>query len=148
LSINGKHTVDHYHKELGQVMWDYCGMSRTAEGLKKAKGLVKEIRENFWKDVKIMGTNEELNQTLEKAGRVADFMELGELMIDDALHRNESCGGHFREEYQTPEGEAKRDDENFSYVAAWEYQGFNKDELLHKENLVFENVKLTQRSYK
>lgn len=148
LSIDGKHTVDHFHKELGQVMWDYCGMSRTAEGLKKAKGMVQEIRENFWKDVKIMGANEELNQTLEKAGRVADFMELGELMIDDALHRNESCGGHFREEYQTPEGEAKRDDENFSYVAAWEYQGPNKDELLHKENLVFENVKLTQRSYK
>ena len=148
LSINGKHTVDHFHKELGQVMWDYCGMSRTAEGLKKAKGLVQEIRSNFWKDVKILGTNDELNQTLEKANRVADFMELGELMIDDALHRNESCGGHFREEYQTPEGEAKRDDENFSYVAAWEYQGQNKDEILHKEDLVFENVKLTQRSYK
>jgi len=148
LNINGKHTVDHFHKELGQVMWDFCGMSRTAEGLKKAKKMVQEIRENFWKDVKILGANEELNQSLEKAGRVIDFMELGELMIDDALHRDESCGGHFREEYQTEEGEAKRDDENFSYVAAWEYQGPGKDEILHKENLIFENVKLTQRSYK
>jgi succinate dehydrogenase / fumarate reductase flavoprotein subunit len=129
-------------------MWDYCGMSRTAEGLKKAKKMVQEIRENFWNDVKILGTHEELNQSLEKAGRVVDFMELGELMIDDALHRDESCGGHLREEYQTGEGEAKRDDENFSYVAAWEYQEPGKDETLHKENLIFENVKLTQRSYK
>ncbi len=148
LNTKGKHTVDHFHKELGKVMWEYCGMSRTAEGLKKAKGMVQEIRNSFWKDVKVLGTNEELNQTLEKAGRVADFLELGELMIDDALHRDESCGGHFREEYQTPEGEAKRDDENFSYVAAWEYQGPGKDEKLNKEDLIFENVKLTQRSYK
>ncbi len=148
LSINGTKPVDYFHKKLGKVMWDYCGMSREAEGLKKAKKLVQEIREEFWKDVKVIGTNEELNMTLEKAGRVADFLELGELMIDDALHRNESCGGHFREEYQTEEGEAKRDDENFAYVGAWEYQGEGKEEVLHKEELKFENVKLTQRSYK
>lgn len=148
LSIKGSKPVDYFHKKLGKVMWDYCGMSRDAEGLKQAKGMVQEIREEFWKDVKVIGSNEELNMTLEKAGRVADFIELGELMIDDALNRNESCGGHFREEYQTEEGEAKRDDENFSYVAAWEYQGEGKDEVLHKEDLKFENVKLTQRSYK
>lgn len=148
LSIKGSKPVDYFHKKLGKVMWDYCGMSRDAEGLKKAKGMVQEIKEEFWKDVKVIGSNEELNMTLEKAGRVADFIELGELMIDDALNRNESCGGHFREEYQTEEGEAKRDDENFSYVAAWEYQGEGKDEVLHKEDLKFENVKLTQRSYK
>src|SRR5690606_1503585 len=146
LSINGSKTVDDFHKELGKIMWEYCGMSRTAEGLKKAKGLVRSLREEFWKDVKVVGVNEELNMTLEKAGRVADFLELGELMIDDALMRNESCGGHFREEYQTPEGEAQRDDENFSFVGAWEYKGENQQAVLHKENLVFENVKLTQRS--
>ena len=123
-------------------------MSRTAEGLKKAKGMVKELREEFWRNVKVIGENEELNMTLEKAGRVADFLELGELMIDDALHRNESCGGHFREEYQTEDGEAQRDDENYAYVAAWEYKGENQDAVMHKEDLAFENVKLTQRSYK
>ncbi len=148
ISINGSKPVDHFHKRLGKVMWDYCGMSRTEEGLKKAKKMVQEIKEEFWKDVKVIGTNEELNMTLEKANRVADFLELGELMIDDALDRNESCGGHFREESQTEEGEAKRDDENYSYVSAWEYTGEGKDEKLHKEELVFENVKLTQRSYK
>ncbi len=148
LSINGEKTVDEFHKELGKIMWEYCGMSRTAEGLKKAKVMVKELREEFWKNVKVIGENEELNMTLEKAGRVADFLELGELMIDDALHRNESCGGHFREEYQTEEGEAQRDDENYAYVAAWEYKGENQDALMHKEDLAFENVKLTQRSYK
>jgi len=148
LSINGSKTVDDIHKKLGKVIWDYCGMSRNAEGLKKAKGMVKEIRQEFWNDVRVLGDKDELNQSLEKAGRVADFLELGELMIDDALNRNESCGGHFREEYQTPEGEALRDDENYSYVAAWEYQGENMDEVLHKEDLKFENVKLTQRSYK
>ncbi len=147
LSINGKKPVDQFHKELGHIMWDYCGMSRTAEGLKKAKKMVQELRDEFWKDVKVVGTSDELNMSLEKANRVADFLELGELMIDDALNRNESCGGHFREEYQTEEGEAKRDDENFSYVAAWEYNGPGKA-TLHKEDLVFENVKLTQRSYK
>ncbi len=148
LSIKGSKPVDYFHKKLGKVMWDYCGMSRNAEGLKKAKKMVQEIREEFWKDVKVIGDNEELNMTLEKASRVADFLELGELMIDDALNRDESCGGHFREEHQTEEGEAKRDDENFSYVAAWEYTGENAQEVLHKEDLQFENVKLTQRSYK
>jgi succinate dehydrogenase / fumarate reductase flavoprotein subunit len=148
LKINGNKTVDEFHKELGKIMWNYCGMARNAEGLKFARKKVQEIREEFWKNVKVVGTNEELNITLEKALRVADFLELGELMIVDALHRNESCGGHFREEYQTEEGEAKRDDNNYAYVAAWQYNGKNQDETLNKEPLVFENVKLTQRSYK
>jgi succinate dehydrogenase / fumarate reductase flavoprotein subunit len=148
LSINGKKTVDAFHKELGKIMWDFCGMSRHAEGLKGAKAKIKALKEEFWRDVKVLGVNEELNQTLEKASRVADFIELGELMVDDALNRNESCGGHFREEFQTEEGEAKRDDANYSYVAAWEYKGPGKEEELHKEDLIFENVKLTQRSYK
>lgn len=147
LSINGSKPVDQFHKELGKVMWDYCGMSRTEDGLKLAKKKIKEIRDEFWSNVKVVGTSDELNMSLEKANRVADFLELGELMVDDALHRNESCGGHFREEYQTEEGEAKRDDENFTYVAAWEYNGPGKA-TLHKEDLIFENVKLTQRSYK
>jgi succinate dehydrogenase / fumarate reductase flavoprotein subunit len=123
-------------------------MARTAEGLTKAKGLIQELRKEFWSNTKVLGANEELNMSLEKAGRVADFLELGELMVDDALHRRESCGGHFRLESQTEEGEAKRDDENFTYVAAWEYTGDNQPEVLHKEELIFENVKLTQRSYK
>ncbi len=148
IAINGTKPVDYFHKKLGKVMWDYCGMSRNKEGLEKAKGLLKEVKEEFWRDVKVIGSNEELNMTLEKAGRVADFFELGELMMDDAIDRNESCGGHFREEYQTEEGEARRDDENYTYVSAWEYQGEGKPEKLHKEDLVFENVKLTQRSYK
>lgn len=148
LSIKGDKTVDHFHKKLGKIMWNYCGMARTAEGLTKAKAMIKELKAEFWSNVKVLGENEELNQSLEKAHRVADFLELGELMVDDALNRNESCGGHFREEYQTPEGEALRDDENFAYVAAWEYKGEGQEEVLHKEQLVFENVKLTQRSYK
>ncbi len=148
VSIKGTQTVDQLHKKLGRVMWDKCGMSRTEEGLKEAREEVKKIKEEFWNDVKVLGTDEELNQTLEKASRLADFIELGALMIEDALTRNESAGGHFREEYQTPEGEAKRDDENYSYVAAWEYTGENTAEKLHQESLVFENVKLTQRSYK
>ncbi|MEM8969390.1 MAG: fumarate reductase/succinate dehydrogenase flavoprotein subunit [Bacteroidota bacterium] len=148
IGINGTQTVDQIHKKLGRVIWDKCGMSRTAEGLKEAREEVKKIKDEFWNDVKVLGTAEELNQTLEKASRVADFIELGALMIEDALDRKESCGGHFREEYQTPEGEALRDDENFSYVAAWEYQGPDMPEKLNKEDLVFENVKLTQRSYK
>jgi succinate dehydrogenase / fumarate reductase flavoprotein subunit len=148
ISINGSQTVDMLHKKLGKVMWDKCGMSRTAEGLKEAREEVKKIKEEFWNDVKVLGTDEELNQTLEKASRLSDFIELGALMIEDALDRNESCGGHFREEYQTPEGEALRDDENYSYVSAWEYQADDIAEKLHKEPLVFENVKLTQRSYK
>jgi succinate dehydrogenase / fumarate reductase flavoprotein subunit len=148
LSIKGSKSVDHFHKELGKIMWEYCGMSRTAEGLTKAKGMVKELRDEFWKNVKVLGSNEEFNSSLEKASRVADFLELGELMIDDALHREESCGGHFREEHQTEEGEAKRNDEDFAYVAAWEFKNLDIAEELHKEELNFENVKLTQRSYK
>jgi succinate dehydrogenase / fumarate reductase, flavoprotein subunit len=140
--------VDEFHKELGKLMWDYCGMSRNAEGLQYAKGKIRELREEFWTNVKLVGVNEEMNQTLEKAGRVADFIELGELMVTDALNRNESCGGHFREEYQTPENEALRDDEHYAYVAAWQYTGDNSEPLLNKEELKFENVKLTQRSYK
>ncbi|WP_353195858.1 fumarate reductase/succinate dehydrogenase flavoprotein subunit, partial [Parapedobacter defluvii] len=148
LSLKGSKTVDDIHKKLGHIMWEYCGMARNEVGLTKAKGLIQELRREFWSDVTVLGENEEMNQSLEKAGRVADFLELGELMVDDALNRRESCGGHFREESQTEEGEAKRDDENFRYVAAWEYQGENQPEVLHKEALEFENVKLTQRSYK
>ncbi len=147
LSINGKFTVDEIHRKLGLVIWDYCGMSRSAEGLTKAKKMVQELKHQFWTDVKVVGTNEELNITLEKALRVADFIELGELMIDDALNRNESCGGHFREESEV-DGEAKRDDENYAYVAAWEYTGENQPENLHKEHLTFEYAKPSQRSYK
>jgi succinate dehydrogenase / fumarate reductase flavoprotein subunit len=148
LSINGNKTVDDYHKELGKIMWDYCGMARNEEGLKYAKEKIAELREDFWKNVKVLGENEEMNLSLEKAGRLADFLELGELMIDDAQDRKESCGGHFREESQTEEGEAKRIDDQYSYVAAWKYQGDGQPEVLEKENLEFENVKLTQRSYK
>jgi succinate dehydrogenase / fumarate reductase flavoprotein subunit len=148
MSINGNKTVDQFHKELGKIMWEKCGMARNEKGLKEAKKEIQQLREEYWKDVKVLGVNEEFNMTLEKALRVADFMELAELMVDDALNRNESCGGHFREESQTEEGEAKRDDEKFAYVSAWEYQGDNQPEKMHKEELVFENVKLTQRSYK
>ncbi|WP_304065415.1 fumarate reductase/succinate dehydrogenase flavoprotein subunit [Pedobacter glucosidilyticus] len=148
LSLRGNKTVDEYHRDLGKIMWEYCGMSRSEEGLKKAKKLISDLREDFWKNAIVLGEGEEVNQSLEKAGRVADFIELGELMVDDALNRNESCGGHFREEYQTPEGEALRNDDDYAYVAAWEYKGKNQPEELHKEELVFENVKLTQRSYK
>ena len=148
ISINGSQTVDQLHKKLGRVMWDKCGMSRTEEGLLEAREEIKKIKDEFWNDVKVLGTDEELNQTLEKASRLSDFIELGALMIEDALDRRESCGGHFREESQTPEGEALRDDENFSYVSAWQYNGDDIAETLVKEPLVFENVKLTQRSYK
>jgi succinate dehydrogenase / fumarate reductase flavoprotein subunit len=148
LSRKGEKTVDELHRQLGLTIWDYCGMSRTAEGLKKAQGIIAGIKKEFETNVKVLGSNEEMNQSLEKALRLADFIELGALMIQDALDRNESCGGHFREEYQTPDGEALRDDANFAYVAAWEYAGENNPEALHKEPLHFENVKLTQRSYK
>lgn len=148
LSIKGKKTVDQLHRELGLLMWDYCGMSRTDEGLRKAKTKIQELRAEFWKNVNVLGSANELNQELEKAMRVADYMELSELMVDDALNRSESCGGHFREESQTPEGEALRKDDEFAYVAAWQYNGDNQPEILNKEPLVFENVKLTQRSYK
>ena len=148
LSMKGEKTVDELHRKLGLTMWDYCGMSRTEEGLKKAQGIIADIKKEFETNVKVLGANEEMNQSLEKALRLADFIELGALMVQDALDRNESCGGHFREEYQTPDGEALRDDENYAYVAAWEYKGDNQSEVLHKEALKFENVKLTQRSYK
>jgi succinate dehydrogenase / fumarate reductase flavoprotein subunit len=147
MSINGNRTVDDIHRELGKIMWDYVGMSRNEQGLKKAIQMIRELREEFWKNVKIPGNDMDLNQTLERAGRLADFLELGELMAIDALHRNESCGGHFREEYQTEDGEAKRDDENFAYVAAWEFKDVG-DWVLHKEPLVFEYVKPSTRSYK
>jgi succinate dehydrogenase / fumarate reductase flavoprotein subunit len=147
LSIKGSRTVDSYHRELGSIMWEYCGMERTDEGLRKAIDMIRELRADFWKNVNVPGSGDDLNQSLEKAGRVADFLELGELMCIDALHRTESCGGHFRAESQDEEGEAKRDDENFSYAAAWEWTGGDKP-VLHKEELVFEYVKPSTRSYK
>ncbi|MDI3254024.1 MAG: fumarate reductase/succinate dehydrogenase flavoprotein subunit [Bacillota bacterium] len=148
LSIKGRRTVDSFHRELGKIMWDYCGMSRTAEGLEHAIQKIRELREEYWQNVNVPGSGDDLNQSLEKAGRVADFFELGELMCIDARHRNESCGGHFREEYQTPDGEAQRDDEHFSYVAAWEYRGTGNQPELHKEPLEFHYVHPSQRSYK
>ena len=148
LEINGTRTVDSFHRELGNIMWDYCGMSRNDEGLRKALERIPEIRSEFWENVKVPGESNNLNQELEKAGRVADFMELAELMCVDALHRTESCGGHFREESQSPEGEAMRDDENFSYVAAWQFDGVGNKPILHKEQLDFEYVLPSQRSYK
>ncbi|MGD0299027.1 MAG: fumarate reductase/succinate dehydrogenase flavoprotein subunit [Bryobacteraceae bacterium] len=148
LAIQGHRTVDWFHRRLGKIMWDDCGMSRSAESLKTAIAQIRELREEYWKDVKIVGSADDLNQSLEKAGRVADFFELGELMCLDALHRNESCGGHFREEYQTADGEAQRNDEQFSYVAAWEYNGPDQAPVLHKEPLTFEYVHPSQRSYK
>ncbi|HTI27418.1 MAG TPA: FAD-binding protein, partial [Kutzneria sp.] len=144
LNVKGKRSVDSFHRELGLLMWDYCGMSRTREGLTKALERVPELRAEFWRDVRIPGSSAELNQELEKANRVADFLELAELLLIDALHREESCGGHFREEHQTPEGEAQRDDDNFSYVAAWEH---GEIPVLHREELAFEHVHPTQRSY-
>ena len=148
LASNGTRTPDQFHKALGHIMWEYCGMARNAEGLTHAKAEIQKLRRDYLTDLKITGTGEEFNQALEKAGRVADFLELGELMVDDALDRNESCGGHFREEYQTPEGEALRNDDEYAFVSAWEYMGENQPERLNKEELHFENVKLTQRSYK
>ncbi|MBX7148802.1 fumarate reductase/succinate dehydrogenase flavoprotein subunit [bacterium] len=148
VSKTGTRSVESFYRELGFIMWDYVGMSRTAEGLKTAIGKIQKLRDEFWKTVKIPGSNEELNKNLEMAGRVADFFDLGELMARDALNRSESCGGHFREESQTPEGEAQRIDDQFSYVSAWEYKGNNAEPVLHKEELKFENVHLSQRSYK
>ncbi len=150
LAVKGTHSVDHYHRELGKLVWDYCGMARNKAGLEKALSEIPALRDAFWSDVKVLGDGNSFNQSLEKALRVADFMEFAELKVRDALHREESCGGHFREEHQTEEGEAKRDDENFAYVAAWEYGGpdIATDATLHKEPLVFENITLTQRSYK
>ncbi len=147
-SGKGGKTVDHYHKELGKVMWDYCGMARNKEGLELALKKIPEIRADFWENVIVPGSGQELNQSLERAGRVADFLEFGELLVRDALNREESCGGHFREESQTEENEAKRDDANFSYVAVWEYKGLGSAPALHKEPLTFEYVTPSQRSYK
>jgi succinate dehydrogenase / fumarate reductase flavoprotein subunit len=148
LNGNGNRTVDSFHRELGKIVWDYCGMGRNESGLKKALSQIPVLREEFWKNVRVLGANEEFNQSLERAGRVADFFELAELMCLDALDRKESCGGHFREEYQTPEGEALRDDANFSYVAAWQYQGEGRSPALTKEPLTFNYVHPSQRSYK
>ncbi|HEY8945793.1 MAG TPA: FAD-binding protein, partial [Polyangiaceae bacterium] len=148
LSIGGTRSPDSFHRELGSVMWDYCGMARNEAGLRHAIQRIGEIRERFWQDLRILGSGEELNQSLEQAGRTADFLELGELMCLDALHRQESAGGHFREEFQTEEGEARRDDQNFSYVAAWQFTGDVSRPTLHRERLDFEYVKPSQRSYK
>ena len=148
LNGDGKRTVDSFHRELGKIVWDYCGMARNEAGLNKALSLIPALREEYWKNVRVLGANEEFNQSLEKAGRVADFFELAELMCIDALHRKESCGGHFREEYQTPEGEALRDDANYSYVAAWGFQGDGRAPALTKEPLTFNYVHPSQRSYK
>jgi len=148
ISIKGKQTASSFHKRLGKIMWDHCGMVRNEEGLKKALTLIKELKEEFWRDLNVPGGSGEVNQELEKAGRVADFFELSELLVNDALARKESCGAHFREEYQTPEGEALRNDDEFAYVAAWEYAGEGKPAILHKEELRFEEVEMKVRSYK
>ena len=148
LSIQGNRSPDSYHKELGKIMWDKCGMARNETGLREAIDAIQALRADFWQNVRVPGEAGEFNQTLEKAGRVADFLELGELMCRDALERTESCGGHFREEYQTPEGEALRDDANQTHVSAWEYKGADETPVMHKEDLSFDYVKLAQRSYK
>ena len=148
MRINGNRSADSFHKELGHIMWEYCGMARTEEGLKKAIGLIRELRKDFWQNLRVPGDPDTLNQSLEKAGRTADFLELGELMCIDALNRKESCGGHFRLESQTPEGEALRNDDDFLYVAAWQYGGPGEPPILHKEALEYQNIELKQRSYK
>ncbi|MBW6499039.1 MAG: fumarate reductase/succinate dehydrogenase flavoprotein subunit [Bacteroidales bacterium] len=148
IAVNGTQTASSFHKRLGKILWDHCGMFRNAQGLQKGLELLNELEEEFWKEIKIPGSKEEMNQELEKAIKVADYFEVGRLMIEDALARNESCGAHFREEYQTEQGEARRDDANYSYVSAWEYQGHGKKPLLHKEPLKFEFVELKERSYK
>ena len=148
ISVNGNRTAGTFHRSLGEIMWNYCGMSRNGEGLKKAAMMVQDLKKEFWKNLKVPGRLDDLNQELEKAGRVADYLELADLMITDALNRSESCGAHFREESRTEEGEAKRDDKNFSYVAAWEYTGENSPHKLHKEELKFEFVEVKERSYK
>jgi succinate dehydrogenase / fumarate reductase flavoprotein subunit len=148
LDNKGKEPVSHFHKRLGKLMWDHCGMARTKEGLETALKKIPELREEFWANVKVPGSGDTLNQSLEQAGRVADFIELGELMCRDALTREESCGGHFREEYQYPDGECKRDDEKFGHVAAWEFQGEGKAPLRNTEPLNYEFTKMSVRSYK
>ncbi|MBI1806474.1 MAG: fumarate reductase/succinate dehydrogenase flavoprotein subunit [Ignavibacteria bacterium] len=148
MAIKGKRTVDDFHKQLGKIMWDLCGMARNAAGLKKAAEVIPQLRQEFWKDVRVPGSVDNFNPEIEKAHRVADFFELAELIVQDAYHREESCGGHFREEFQTEDGEAKRNDDHFSYVGAWEFKGIGEKEVLHKELLAFEYVKPSQRSYK
>jgi len=147
-SARGKRPVDEFHRELGKLMWEWCGMSRNATGLKKALSAIPQLRDDFWKDVRVPGSADNFNPEIEKAGRVADFLELAELIARDALNREESCGGHFRDEHQTEEGEAKRNDERFAYVAAWEFKGAAQPPALHQEPLTFEHVKPSQRSYK
>ena len=148
MTIRGNKTVDYFHKKLGNIMWDYVGMGRNAEGLQKGLTLIKELEQEFWKDVQITGTADSMNPELEKAIRLADYFELAKLMAKDAYHRNESCGGHFREEYQTEDGETLRNDNDYMYVAAWEYQGHDQDEVLHKEPLVYQDIEIKQRNYK
>ena len=148
LSIKGKRTPTSLHRELGKLLWEKCGMARNEAGLKEALKRIPELRAEFWKNVNVTGEGGGLNQSLEYAGRVADFMEFAELLCLDALERRESCGGHFREEFQTPDGEAQRDDQNFAYAAAWEYQGPEKAPVMHKEPLVYEEVHMSTRSYK
>jgi succinate dehydrogenase / fumarate reductase flavoprotein subunit len=148
LSIGGTRSVDYFHRELGKIMWEQCGMARSRESLEKALGEIPPLRDEFYKDLRVLGSGDDLNQSLEKAGRVADYFELAELMCIDALHREESCGGHFRVEHQTDDGEALRHDDQFAYVAAWEWTGEPSAPTLHKEPLEFEYVKLAQRSYK
>ena len=148
LGVRGKRTVDSFHRELGEICWDRCGMHRSEKSLEEALALIPALREEYRRDLKLVGGDRELNQSLERAGRVDDFMEMAELMVRDAHHRNESCGGHFRVEHQTEEGEAKRNDQEYAYVAAWEYAGEGEPARLEKEPLTYENVSLSQRSYK
>lgn len=148
LAVNGSQPVDHFHRKLGHIMWEYVGMGRTAEGLRKGLSLIKEVEDEFWRNVLVPGKNEEMNTELEKALRLADYFELAKLIATDALHREESCGGHFRIEHQTDEGETRRNDDDFMYVAAWEYQGFDKTEVMHKEMLEYQDVEIKQRNYK
>jgi succinate dehydrogenase / fumarate reductase flavoprotein subunit len=148
LAVGGTRSVDHFHRELGKILWDNCGMARSADSLDKALGDIPALREEFWSDVRVLGENESFNQSLERAGRVADFLEFGELLVRDARHREESCGGHFRVEHQTEEGEALRNDDEFAYVAAWEWTGEDSPQVLHKEPLTFAEIALAQRSYK
>jgi succinate dehydrogenase / fumarate reductase flavoprotein subunit len=148
LAINGRRTVDDIHRQLGRILWDHCGMSRNNAGLSRAREMIRALRAEFWENVRVPGSDVDINQSLERAGRLADFLEFGELMIVDALARQESCGGHFNEAFQTEENEARRDDTGFCHVAAWEFAGVGAEPVLHKEPLVFENVQLSQRSYK
>jgi succinate dehydrogenase / fumarate reductase flavoprotein subunit len=148
MAVNGKQTVTSFHKRLGKIMWDDCGMVRNEAGLTRALGAIADLREEFWREVKVPGRQDQVNQELEKAVKVADFLELGQLMCRDALARKESCGAHFREESQTPEGEAQRIDAEYAHVSAWEYRGEGAEHVLHKEPLVFENVEIKERSYK